>query len=161
MNDRPIGLKPGYDVDSGQYLCPNDLLLGRSTVNHQWREFDTSFNPIRRLKCIQGIIDSFWKRWKRDYFHTLLIRQKWHVTKRDLCEGDVVMMKESNALKDHWRLALVHKVHPGADGRIRNVTVSYKILQDGDKYKGTKDTFVKRSVHNLVLVVPVDKHDMS
>ena len=30
LNDRPIGMKPGVDVEMGSYLCPNDLLLGRN-----------------------------------------------------------------------------------------------------------------------------------
>ncbi|XP_068214788.1 uncharacterized protein [Palaemon carinicauda] len=31
MNERPIGLKPGMDVELGTYLCPNNLLLGRAS----------------------------------------------------------------------------------------------------------------------------------
>lgn len=31
INQRPIGIKPGSDLDLGSYLCPNDLLLGRAS----------------------------------------------------------------------------------------------------------------------------------
>lgn len=31
LNEWPIGLKPGYDISLGTYLCPNDLLLGRAS----------------------------------------------------------------------------------------------------------------------------------
>ena len=27
LNERPIGMKPGNDINMGCYLCPNDLLL--------------------------------------------------------------------------------------------------------------------------------------
>ena len=36
LNGRPIGLKPGFDPSLGIYLCPNDLLLGRTGVSPQW-----------------------------------------------------------------------------------------------------------------------------
>lgn len=32
LNERPIGMKPGGDVELGSYLCPNELLLGRASV---------------------------------------------------------------------------------------------------------------------------------
>ena len=32
LNERPIGIKPGQDIELGTYLCPNDLLLGRANV---------------------------------------------------------------------------------------------------------------------------------
>ncbi|XP_045129019.1 uncharacterized protein LOC123514845 isoform X1 [Portunus trituberculatus] len=31
LNERPIGIKPGCDPELGKYLCPNDLLLGRTS----------------------------------------------------------------------------------------------------------------------------------
>ena len=67
------------------------------------------------------------------------------------------MMKDQNVLRGSWKLARVHQVHPGTDGRVRNVTLSYKILEAGAKYEGRKDTYVDRSVHNLVLVLPIDE----
>ena len=30
LNDRPIGMKSGVDIEMSSYLCPNDLLLGRT-----------------------------------------------------------------------------------------------------------------------------------
>lgn len=32
LNSRPIGIKPGYDVELGVYLCPNDSLLGHNNM---------------------------------------------------------------------------------------------------------------------------------
>ena len=157
LNDRPIGMKPGYDLELGQYLCPNDLLLGRSTINPISGTHDASFNPEKRFKHLTAVIDSFWKRWERDYFHTLLIRQKWHVQSRNLTVGDIVMVKDKNVLRGNWRLARVHEVHPGADGKVRNVTLSYKMLEPGSNYSGGKSTYIKRSVHNLVVILPIDE----
>ena len=32
----------------------------------------------------------------RDYFHTLVLRSKWHTAKRNLQVGDIVLVKDSN-----------------------------------------------------------------
>ena len=101
VNERPIGRQP-KDPDDGSYLSPNHLLLGRA------------------------IVDAFWKRWIRDYFPSLLIRQKWHVEKRNVKVGDVVIIQDSNLVRGSWRLGRVSNVFPGDDGRVRNVEIQYK-----------------------------------
>lgn len=35
LNERPVGVKPGSDVNVGCYLCPNELLLGIASNHHQ------------------------------------------------------------------------------------------------------------------------------
>lgn len=62
----------------------------------------------------------------RDYFPTLIIRSKWHVDKRNIKIGDIVLVKDSNLIRGHWRLAQVLTADPGADGKVRNITLRYK-----------------------------------
>ena len=150
VNERPIGVRPGFDLEMGPYLCPNDLLLGRSTVAVPEGDFDTSFNVTKRLQFINKTLDCFWKRWQRDYFQTLVIRQKWHTSCRNLAINDVVLIRDCNLIRGNWRLALVTEATPGDDGRVRNVKVKYKICQPGQSCKGQKFTIVDRSVQNLV-----------
>ena len=74
--------------------------------------------------------------------------------------GDVVLVLEKDAFKGSYRLAIVDEVHPGKDGLVRNVLVSYKNYKAGEKihtYKGAKFTSVLRSCHRLVLLVPVEE----
>ena len=75
MNERPIGIK-NNDPNNGTYLCPNDLLLGRSSGRVPSGILDESCNINRRWLFVQQIANTFWKKWQRDYFHTLIIRQK-------------------------------------------------------------------------------------
>ena len=59
LNQRPIGIKPSNDIDLGKYLCPNDLLLGRTTgqaLSYNMEE-TPSFNSI--LDFNDKIVDSF------------------------------------------------------------------------------------------------------
>ena len=157
VNERPIGTKPGFDLASGTYLCPNDLLLGRSSGTVPEGDFDASFNSTRRLRFIEKILDGFWKRWNRDYFQTLIIRQKWHSSSRNLVLNDIVLIKDCNSIRGKWRLARVTEANPADDGRVRNVKVQYKICSPGISYKGQGFTIVERSVQNLVLILPVEE----
>ena len=81
MNERPIGTKPGFSLEMGTYLCPNDLLLGRSSGYCPNGMYEANGDHKRRLEFIQKIVDSFWRKWQRDYFPSMLIRQKWHTTR--------------------------------------------------------------------------------
>ena len=78
LNERPIGYKPGTEPNFGSYLCPNDLLLGRTGIAVPQGPFKSS-SPTQRFHMIQSVVASYWRKWQRDYFSTLLIRQKWHV----------------------------------------------------------------------------------
>ena len=115
LNERPIGINP-TDPEEGTYLCPNDLILGRASTRVPPGTMDTSPNLKRRWAFIQQIVDSLWKRWHRDYFHTLIIRQKWHVARRDLQVGDIVLVQDANTIRGNWRLAEVKEKNMGKMG---------------------------------------------
>ena len=66
-NERPIGRIPN-DPDDGAYICPNDMLLGRASPQVPPGPFEGTNDPRKRVEFVQGIIDSFWRRWTRDVF---------------------------------------------------------------------------------------------
>lgn len=59
MNERPIRVKPGMDIELGTYLCPNDLLLGRASSRVPSGLWSTSNNTLARLKFIQNVVNTF------------------------------------------------------------------------------------------------------
>lgn len=75
VNERPIGRHPTSPEDRA-YLCPNDILLGRSSTKVPNGPFNESAGPRKRFYFIQNVVDAFWSRWTRDYFPGLLVRQK-------------------------------------------------------------------------------------
>ncbi|XP_045115478.1 uncharacterized protein LOC123507035 [Portunus trituberculatus] len=157
INERPIGAKPGCDINLGTYLSPNDLLLGR-TCNKappSMRTTDTSL--LKCFKYVDEVINCFWKKWTRDFFPTLIVRSKWHVEKRNVQPGDVVLVKDSNTVRGKWRLAQVMTAVPGSDNKVRNVTLRYKTNKAGFKYEGQRDMVIDRSVHNIVVIFPVEE----
>ena len=154
VNERPIGRYP-QDPDDGVYLCPNHLLLGRASVRVPAGPFENSISSLKRFKLIEQIVDSFWKRWFRDYFPSLLIHQQWHVNKRNVMCGDVVVIERDNSqIRGSWKLARVSKVYPSNDGRVRKVELEYK-NKNSNQY-----TEIERPVQRLVVIVPVDDVDL-
>ncbi|XP_068235508.1 uncharacterized protein [Palaemon carinicauda] len=147
LNSRPIGIKPGSDCELGSYLCPNDLILGQasSKVQADMKFVDEKYKD--RLEFMQRIVDCFWKKWQRDYFPTLIVRQKWHVDKRNVKPGDIVLVQDSNTIRGQWKLAQVRSVLSSRDHKARDVSVRYKIQRPGRLYEGQNDVCVNRSVH--------------
>ena len=78
LNGRPIGRKPGADPTSGVYLSPNDLLLGRTSIEPPQGNWAKASKLADRFLYMQRIVTSFWMKWYRDYFSLMTIRQKWH-----------------------------------------------------------------------------------
>ena len=152
VNERPIGIQT-KQIDDFKYLCPNDLLLGRASNRVPSGPFGENFNAKRRFLFIQLLVDVFWKVWMRDYFPSLLTKQKWHSQNRNVRIGDIVLIRDLNAVRGEWRLGQVEKVYPsGSDNIVRSVNVRYKIV--GHK----RCTFIKRAVQSLVVLLPVEEN---
>ena len=47
---------------------------------------------------VQKIVDSFWKRWTRDTFPSLVPRRKWDAQRRNVRVDDVVNVADTNAV---------------------------------------------------------------
>ena len=160
INERPIGRHP-TSPDDESYLCPNDLLLGRSTSRVPRGPFVQTSNPRHRYEFIHKIVDNFWRRWTTDCFPSLIIQQKWHTTKRNLKKRDIVLIQDSNQIRGQWKLGKVSVVFP-EDGIVRKVHVAYKNPKPGEPahvYNWRGHITVERSVNRLVLLLPVDEKE--
>ena len=164
VNERPIGLKPNEKVDSS-FLSPNSLLLGRSSERicsgpfMSRSQFSTDSQSFtNRFLLVQAITDQFWRNWHKLYYPSLVIRQKWHVERRNLQVGDVCVVRDSNALRGEWRLAKVTCCYPDRLGRVRNVELLMKPTQGGSTdYIPTPSVHVKRHVNNIVVLIPSEE----
>ena len=108
VNERPIGRHPTMPED-GSYLSPNDLLLGRTLPRVPSGPFKQTSNPKHRYEFVQRIIDAFWKKWTRDFFPSLIVRQKWHTARRNVLVGDVVLIQDANQVRGNWKLGIVSR----------------------------------------------------
>ena len=122
VNQRPIGRIPN-DPDDGSYVCPNDMLLGRATSHVPQGPFKETKNPRQRVEFVQKIVDSFWERWTRDVFPSLIPRKKWNAEKRNVQVDDFVIVQTPHAIRGNWNTGRIVNVYPGQDGKVRNVRV--------------------------------------
>ena len=122
VNQRPIGRIPN-DPDDGAYLCPNDILLGRSSTEVPQGPFRETKNPRHRVEFVQKVVDSFWRRWSRDVLPLLVPRRKWKAERRNVRVNDIVTVADPNAVRGKWYIGRVLEVYPGPDGRVRNIKV--------------------------------------
>ena len=61
----------------------------------------------------------------------MLDRQKWHDNDPNLSVNDIVYFKlDDSPLKIDWRVGKVEVVKSGRDGKVREVSVAYKIVKD-------------------------------
>ena len=94
---------------------------------------------------------AFWEKWQRDFFPSLLIRQKWHTARRNVKVGDIVIIQDSGMLRGKWKMGRVVEASPSLrDGFVRNVQVTYR------NPNHTANTTVTRAVQRLIVLVPVD-----
>ena len=92
-----------------------------------------------------------WCRWKKEFLHSLQLRQKWLKPQRDLKIDDIVTIKDDCPARNHWQLALVSK-NQDADGHERTVQVA---LADPDP-KGVRLKplrVLERPLHKLVFLM--------
>ena len=160
VNQRPIGRKSSIYTRRWNILCPNDLILGRSSSHAPQGPFKERVTNKHRFDHIQSIVQ---KKWSRDVFPGLVIRPKWHVEGRNVQKGDVVLIQDSNAVRSEWKLEIVSETFPGKDDRVRRVNVVYKNLPTQEKlhhYKGTKYTTIKRAVQRLIVLIPANEDDI-
>lgn len=58
-----------------------------------------------------------------EYLSTLQSRQKWQTKRPNLKEGDIVLMKDSQAKRTEWPMGITVKTLPSKDGTVRKVEV--------------------------------------
>ncbi|KAF0692892.1 Uncharacterized protein FWK35_00038204 [Aphis craccivora] len=80
-------------------------------------------NRLNRWQLIQQAQQSFWKRWSREFLHTLQGRQKWFKKNSTLRIGDLVTINSPQRPVMSWQLGRIIAVHPGPDNIVRVVTV--------------------------------------
>ena len=108
VKERPIG-RIANDNDDGSYVCPNDMLLGRATSHVPQGPFKETNNSRQRVEFVQKIVDSFWKRWTRYVFPSLIPRKKWNAEKRNVQVDDFVIVQTPNAIRGNWNISAVSK----------------------------------------------------
>ena len=157
VNERPLGTLSTSDSEIS-ILTPNSLLLGRAlSINPGYSFVYESLSDRRHV--LGTVANEFWKRWCQFYVPTMFSNPRNSKNPQNLKVGDVVVVTETNPLKQGYFIARVQAVYPSRDGVVRKVALVYKNIRVGSKvyeYRGSPDVLITRSVKNLALLVSVD-----
>ena len=147
INSRPL-IPVSNDPNSPFILTPS-LLLTQKTDSDSGSDINIEIDQKdllrKQWKRVQYLSSLFWKRWKSEYLQTLQCRRKWHNTQRNVSEGDVVLLRDKDAVRNQWPMGVVSRVFPSEDDCVRKVEL--RVVGEGKL-----STFV-RPVHELVVLV--------
>jgi hypothetical protein len=121
FNSRPL-TPLSSDPSEVSALTPGHFLIGESLISLPMEDHSNiPLNRLNRWKIVQSHFQKIWKRWHREYLHTLQQRQKWTLVGDGLKPGDLVLVHEPNTIPLLWCLARVKSTFPGKDGVVRVV----------------------------------------
>ena len=149
VNSRPI-TAISTDSDDPIVLSPA-LLLTHKDDSQTPTQLDTNseldIRDIYRVqwKRVQCLSELFWRKWRKEYLHTLQVRRKWTSVVPDLTEGSIVLLKNNDVPRRAWPLARIVKTLQSDDGKIRKVII--RTHRDGKNIEYT------RPVSELVLLL--------
>lgn len=147
INARPIA---GVSADpTSTPLTPSTLLCMKTkhTVDSFCVKDFTSKDIYKdQWRCVQHLANCFWKRWKGEYLSSIQERRKWHEDRRNLQEGDVVLLRDKSVYRNEWPIGVVEKAIPSGDDRVRKIEVRV----------GTDRKVYSRPASEVVLLVPTN-----
>ncbi|XP_071085544.1 uncharacterized protein [Haliotis cracherodii] len=143
VNSRPLTADTLCDPSSPEPLTPNNLLTMKSKVilSPPGTFIKEDMYSRKRWRRVQYIANEFWSRWRKEYLQSLQLRQKWTAPCRNLSVNDIVIIKDDNIPRNHWKLGRISEVYLSEDGLVRTVKVDCG-----------ESNFV-RPVHKLVLLL--------
>ncbi|XP_070508892.1 uncharacterized protein [Chironomus tepperi] len=122
LNSRPI-TPISEDPNDFQALTPGHFLIGRPLNSKLERNMvDKQTSQLKRWDMIQQAQQLFWKHWYTDIINAQL-RPKNSQNEIKYCLNDLVLIMDSNVPSMKWKLGRIINLHPGRDGKIRNVTI--------------------------------------
>lgn len=119
LNSRPIS-PMSNDPNDIAALTPGHFLIGEPlTAQIDAHAKTTKIGIETRWKLVSQLKHEFWIRWSRDYLNELQYRNKWQEQPKNVKEGDIVILKESNVPVMHWPIGRVISTYKGTDNIVR------------------------------------------
>jgi hypothetical protein len=160
VNSRPLQFYPRAGEDG--FICPNDILFGRSTKEPPAMDFENC-GLAQRSAEQQRIMGEFWEQWSTSYLQNLHRYQRWTRGERNLRPGDLVLVLDKKVFPDKFLTGEIISVVTADDGMVRRVNVRYKLHKDNGRTQVIKTRKFKqfeRSPHGLALLLSIEERDV-
>ena len=156
VNSRPLTPFDLSDPHADPPLTPNHLLTMKNSMPlpPPGTFVKEDMYARKRWRRVQYLMEQFWSRWKKEYLLSLNQRQRWNTRRRNLKEGDIVIIKDDMISRMEWPMAVVTEATTDDDGLVRKVKLSVgtKTLDKNGKRTGALST-LERPVQKLVLIL--------
>ena len=166
LNDRPLSVQKSLsrytDEDFLTPITPNMLVTGRSGSLSPAACEETDIADDR-LSYIEELEHCWWYQYKVQHLTSLILRQKWLSTERNLSPGDVVLIEyKTKSFPGTYRLGRVKEVEVDEDGLVCTCTVIYKLIKTpvgrvNDAIHGVSTKEVRVPAQRLVLILPIEE----
>ena len=114
VNWCPFTVSEIDNPDSLESHTPNHILTGKTTVPlpppGEFVREDLLVH--KRWRRVQYLIEQFWSKWKREYLAQVAFCQKWHGVRRNILEGDIVLVKDIDLPRYQWPLGRIVGANP-------------------------------------------------
>ncbi len=166
VNSRPLTVDNINDPLSAPPLSPNLLLTMKSNVvlppPGSFQRSD--LYSRKRWRRTQYLVNEFWIRWRSEFVQNLQVRNKWHSPRRNITVGDIVLLKDDQQPRNHWRLCRVIEVTVDDDGLVRKAKIAIgKSDLNNNGTRATSIVYLERPVHELILLQETEEvsiHDV-
>ena len=159
VNSRPLTAENVNDPATLSPITPNHLLTMKSKVivpppgDFQWPDIYSR----KRWRRVQYLTNVFWARWRKEYLQHIQQWQKWLWPTRNYMQGDVVLLKDIDLPRSHWRLGRVIRPNLDSDGQMRTVrgALGHPLLEREGKRRQPLSEF-DCPISQLVLLVEAE-----
>ena len=113
-------------------LCPSLLKNGTVTDRAPRGLFSIPDSPADMTEA-HKLYEKWFQVWNDCYIPLIMDRPIWHIEGENLKSNDLVYFKLTDSkLAADWRFGKVEYVKVGRDGKVREVGISYKIMEEDD-----------------------------
>ncbi|CAB4033457.1 integrase core domain [Paramuricea clavata] len=142
LNNRPLTYVSSDGMET--VLTPAHFIIGSQITSEIVCPNSISKDHQKRYLYLMKYLNSVWKKLSQDYLPKLNLRQKWHSDGNNFRIGDVVLVKDINAKKGSWPVAIIQSLVMGDDNIARSAMIK------------CKNKTVQRALNSLSPIVQVE-----
>ena len=127
INSRPLSYVQHEELS--EPLTPAHLMFGRRLKTHIVQKdtpLDDKVSPTKRIKYVNGLLASCWKKFSSEYLTSLRERKEKRGVTPNIVTGQVVVIKDKIMPRNSWSLGKVIRVIRSTDGIAKGAVLKTK-----------------------------------
>ena len=123
LNSGPLTVETISDPTSELPLSPANILTMKSKVvmPPPGKFSKPDLYCRKRWRHIQHVINEFWSRCRKEFLQSLQERKKWQDKKQNFQNGDIVLLRDSDLIRNKWPMVKIVGKFKDDNGDVRSV----------------------------------------